>query len=195
MAPNSEYLADSANREKLAAHNPRLFRKTTYEYIGEEPEVHWTFNRQAETDALAAFLAPFAAPDFTDGKVTVNAAAVHVYGNADEWLTRHIASTMLQPMTPFNAKHASNGLVYVAMSDGTIVRGDRLTLAMGDFVPVADKVRADVARTSDRGHRRLERQAKRAYKIAGPDGKAELDAMVQERRAEILAEAQARFGD
>lgn len=152
VAPNNVYLAAHDDvRERLTARG--LVKRTTYESgedFSAEPDVHVDFNKAAEAALLEAFLEPFAEPDFADGKVTLDAAAMAVYGpepDEEEYLLNRVGTTMLRSWsafnTAFNKKHPSNGgLVFVATRDGTIVRGDRVKLA--------EQTQADESADADR---------------------------------------------
>jgi hypothetical protein len=185
MAPSNEFLADPAVVTQLAAHNPKLVRKTTVEFFDSEaPEVHLDFNRPVEAMLLSGFLGRYAEPDFTDGKVLVEDAAEHVYGDTVEYLLDRVTG-MLKATSVFNKNHAVNGRIYMAnKTSGVISRGDRAMVALDEIDAALDKAEHLAGRSARAQRRRIEAADRRAKRIA-PDNRAELEEHRRERQAEI----------
>lgn len=166
MAPSNEYLMDQTIRARLAEHDRKLIKGSTTWFPGEEPEVHWDFNRTKEFELFQSFLDRFTDLDFRDGNVTVEAAATATYGFADDYLTSRIATTHLNPASGFN-KACMDGQVAVVAPDGShIIRDDRLRVATERFQAAADKFQHRVAKTTTSAGKSLNAERRRSLRIA-----------------------------
>jgi hypothetical protein len=180
MAPSNPYLEDKDVQQRLAAHNNRLIKRTSIEFLGEEPEVHWDFNRAVEFALLNAFLDQFAEPDFRDGKVTVKAAAGAVYGSDVDDYLQNRAIGLLRPASGFNKEYSLNGLLFVALANGSIARANRGELADSELITRTDMARERLEKTALVQFRGINAAYKRAVRI-DPENKARLEA----RRGEL----------
>lgn len=193
MAPSNIYLEDVSAQQRLTGHNNRLIKKTTIEFVGETPEVHWDFNRSVEQALLAQFLNRFAEPDFVDGKVTLKDAAVAVYGNTDDYLNGRVVS-MLHPASAFNKEHSLNGLVHVFnSSNNTVIRGDRIELAEYQIVARGLQVGDRAERSGAYAGKQMQAALKKAKRIA-PDHAPELEAKAGEIESGAVQRYQAALG-
>lgn len=183
MAPSNTYLTEDTVRQ-LAAHNNHLIKRTTIEFPGEDPEVHWDFHRPVEYELLGGFLDRYAEPDFTDGKVTVAAAGLHVYGAVDEYLLSRTAG-MMTPASAFNKAYSVNGLVYVVSPNGAVLRGNRTEIALRILDDRAGVARERVGRVATTQLRGIEAAARKALRT-DPASRAVLEA----RQGEVLAQIQ-----
>lgn len=192
MAPANDYLTDDESAVKrLAAHNRHLVKRTTIEFEGEDPEVHWDFHRPAEIGALSEFLARFSETDFVDGNVTLQGATEHVYGEPDEYLMKR-TYLMLKPASAFNKAH-TNGLVYVVNSNGTVGREDRESAARRELETQLDHTLVRVVTVAHREADKVGVALRRALKI-DPNARAALEARSSERQGEIGVAAQLELG-
>lgn len=191
MAPHNPHLDDGIV-ERLARHNNRLVKRTTIEFLGETPEVHWDFNRPVEYRLIKSHLDQFAEPDFRDGKVTLDKVATAAYGHTDEYLLQRMAG-LLKPASSFNKEYSLNGLVYVVDTDGHVKREDRHALALRELTNRTDKAQANVAKTVGREQRGVNAAMKRATRI-NPDGRAELEAARSEFADAVIGQTQLALG-
>lgn len=166
MAPRNTYLMDETVQRRLADHDRQLIKGSTTWFPGEEPEVHWDFNRAKEFELLGAFLDRFSDLDFRDGKVTLEEAARATYGVSDDYLVGRIATTHLNPASGFN-KTCMNGQVCVVDADGShIIRDDRVRVARERYQAAADKFQHRVTKTTVSAGKSLNAEQRRSLRIA-----------------------------
>ena len=178
MAPSNPFLMDEHVQQQLAAHDQKLIKGSTVWFPGETPEVHWDFHRPKELELLGGFLNGFSDIDYRDRKVTVTDACRATYGMVDEYLVSRIAGTHLNPASQFN-KTQMNGQVAVVASDGaTIVRDDRLRVAMDITQEAADRYEHRVTKAQDTASKSLKLKLKRSLRIA-PGADVQLKAITE----------------
>lgn len=193
MAPTNTYLMDETIQARLAAHDRQLIKGSTTWFPGEDPEVHWDFNRSKEFELLGDFLDQFSDIDFRDGKVTIEDAARATYGSSDEYLVGRITTTHMHPASGFN-KTRMNGQVAVVAQDGShIIRDDRLRIATERYQAAADKFEHRVAKSIGTASKSLKAEQRRSMRIA-PDAGNEVAAITEKTWADTSSQGRLAIG-
>jgi hypothetical protein len=193
MAPSNDYLLDETVRERLAAHDRRLIKGSTSWFPGEEPEVHWDFNRAREFELLTAYLDGFTDLAYRDGEVTVEGAAEATYGTGDDYLKGRISGTHLNPASGFN-KGLANGEVVMVGPDGErIIRGNRVAVASERVQAAADQGQHRMIRAAAIAARQVATAKRRGLRIA-PAAAGELDAIINSAVENTVEQQRLAFG-
>lgn len=192
MAPGNEYLLDADVQQELAAHDGKLIKGSTVWFPGEQPEVHWDFNRAKEFELLGGYLGGFQDIDFRDGNVTVQGATLATYGKVDDYLLGRVAGTHLHPASAFN-KAQTNGLVTMATADGRIVRDDRMAVARERYQDAADRYEHRVVKSSTAAAKSLNAEKRRSLRIA-PGAEQDLVEITSGALTSVLGQQQRALG-
>jgi hypothetical protein len=192
MAPSNEYLVDEVVQRQLAGHDNKLIKGHTTWFPGEEPEVHWDFNRPKEFELLGAYLDGFQDIDFRDGNVTVRNAALATYGTVDDYLLGRVANTHLHPASAFN-KAQTNGMVILATADGRIIRDDRLRVATEMHQAALDVATHRITKTVASAGKRVGASQRRALRIA-PGAEKDLAVLTETTVDDIMGETRRALG-
>jgi hypothetical protein len=192
VAPTNEYLNNDDNRQRLTEVDPHLVRCSSTWYAGEEPTLHFDFERAVELGRLQAFLDRFNGADFADGKVTLGMATEAVYSYEDPYLLGRMRGHLSVGRGDFNVRY-TDGTAYHVLDDDTVARDDKDNLARRWLQERADTRRAAVERRAGVEARGVEREAKRATKLA-PASVGELDSIKHRWGHEVpaLVEQQTR---
>jgi hypothetical protein len=128
MAPSNDYLQDETVQTELAAHDAHLIKGSTTWFPGEDPQVHWDFNRAKEWELLSGYVGQYSDLQFRQGEVTLEEAVKATYGKTDEYLTNRLQGH-LKPGSGFNHS-LMNGEVCIVGPDGaSLIRDNRRRLA------------------------------------------------------------------
>jgi hypothetical protein len=166
MAPTNDWLMDASIQQQLAAHDPKLIKGSTTWFPGEEPVEHWDFHRPREMERLAEFLESHTDLDFRNGNVTVDDAAMAVYGLLDPYLTNRIRNVHLNPSSGFNKTRMDGTIAVVDVDEATIIQDDRNRVALAVYQARLDRYQEKVGKAIAREGKGVKRAERRALRIA-----------------------------
>lgn len=165
----SQYLLDPAKRSAIAAHDPKLVVWSTPPYFDGDvqPTPIPTFNRSREVELLLKFLGQYSDQAFEDDSVTVDDAALTVYGTVDPDLKYRVTDTHLTPGSVLNKPVNTNGTVFVCSDNVHIVKQDRGRVVEERFREDAEAYGKRMRRTSGVASRELLKAQRRATRVGG----------------------------
>jgi hypothetical protein len=131
MTPGNDYLLDPVVQQELQAHDKDLLSQNVpaWPLGAPQPAPVVVFNRSREKELLKSYVDGFTPIDFRDGNVTVNNAALAVYGKVDEYLEDRLVRTWFKPDSTFNREQGDSAVLVVGLDGQTITLSDRLDAA------------------------------------------------------------------